>query len=181
METVEVDLKKMANQATISVVLKNFKQWQIRMRVGMRVIKLAAWIMGTNIEFKEAVPFGRMTGPGSITEEPCQCLCGWSGTVWGCEADVDGDGSLGCPECGRVIEWTKDAASVSLDDVDGLVENLIEYTDQYFGSSDENGIARLVGEAEDVLIAQGETNWDDVYLRKICKEKYYDWKKDRLA
>lgn len=41
----------------------------------------------------------------SITEQRCECLnCGWSGTVWDCEADVDEDGSLGCPVCLEIIE-----------------------------------------------------------------------------
>lgn len=41
----------------------------------------------------------------SITEQPCRCgRCGWTGTVWDCEGDVDGDGSLGCPECLAAVE-----------------------------------------------------------------------------
>jgi hypothetical protein len=40
-----------------------------------------------------------------ITDQPCQCLqCGWIGTVWDCEGDIDDDGSLGCPECLAIIE-----------------------------------------------------------------------------
>lgn len=39
----------------------------------------------------------------SITSVPCRCACGWKGTVYDCEPDVDGDGSLGCPECQRVV------------------------------------------------------------------------------
>lgn len=39
---------------------------------------------------------------GSITEQPCQCLCGWRGTVRDCE------GGLGCPMCKRVVELTID-------------------------------------------------------------------------
>jgi hypothetical protein len=38
-----------------------------------------------------------------ITEVPAVCKCGWRGTVGDAEPDVDGDGSLGCPECGAVI------------------------------------------------------------------------------
>lgn len=40
----------------------------------------------------------------SITEQPCHCPCGWVGTVWDCEGDVDGDGNLGCPNCLEVVE-----------------------------------------------------------------------------
>lgn len=41
----------------------------------------------------------------SITEQPCQCdNCGWSGVVLDCEGDVDGEGSLGCPQCLKVVE-----------------------------------------------------------------------------
>ncbi len=32
----------------------------------------------------------------ALMECPC---CGWEGTVYECEPDVDGDGSLGCPVC----------------------------------------------------------------------------------
>lgn len=39
----------------------------------------------------------------SITKVSCTCVCGWQGTVYDCEPDIDGDGSLGCPECGKVI------------------------------------------------------------------------------
>lgn len=41
-----------------------------------------------------------------ITDLPCKCTCGWSGTVYDCEPDIDGDGGLGCPECNKVIEVT---------------------------------------------------------------------------
>lgn len=41
----------------------------------------------------------------SIFDVPCLCpKCSWSGTVYDCEPDVDGDGNLGCPECKTVIE-----------------------------------------------------------------------------
>lgn len=41
----------------------------------------------------------------SITEQPCRCDdCGWSGVVLDCEGDVDGEGSLGCPQCLKVVE-----------------------------------------------------------------------------
>ena len=33
--------------------------------------------------------------------------CGWGGVVDECEPDVDGDGSLGCPKCGTVVEQPK--------------------------------------------------------------------------
>ena len=41
----------------------------------------------------------------SIGEVATFChKCGWVGTVETCEPDVDGDGSLGCPECNSVVE-----------------------------------------------------------------------------
>lgn len=41
----------------------------------------------------------------TITDQPCKCSnCGWTGIVWDCEGDVDGDGNLGCPECLMVVE-----------------------------------------------------------------------------
>lgn len=39
-----------------------------------------------------------------IVDVECTCSgCGWIGTVGNCEPDVDGDGSLGCPECLTVV------------------------------------------------------------------------------
>ncbi|MFH1738997.1 MAG: hypothetical protein ABIH23_08310 [bacterium] len=29
--------------------------------------------------------------------------CGWEGSVYQCEPDCDGDGSLGCPNCGEIV------------------------------------------------------------------------------
>lgn len=38
----------------------------------------------------------------SIGDVKCRCIyCEWAGTVYDCEPDVDGDGSLGCPKCLR--------------------------------------------------------------------------------
>jgi hypothetical protein len=37
-----------------------------------------------------------------ITDETAWCRCGWKGIVIDCEPDIDGDGGLGCPNCGRV-------------------------------------------------------------------------------
>lgn len=39
----------------------------------------------------------------SSTSIRCSCPCGWYGTVGDCEPDIDGDGSLGCPECDAII------------------------------------------------------------------------------
>ena len=59
---------------------------------------------------------------------------------------------------------------ISLTEIDSLVENL------------RKRYCRLMVEAEDILWAgRPETNWDDVYLRKICEEKYYDWQEDKSA
>ena len=66
---------------------------------------------------------------------------------------------------------------VSFDDIDSLIENLIEYTDIYFRNTEEEGIKQLIGDAEDWL--DGE-DYDDLYLRKICKEKFYDWQQDNV-
>ena len=41
-----------------------------------------------------------------ITDIERSCPCGWSGTVGEMDPDVDGEGSLGCPECGVVIVVT---------------------------------------------------------------------------
>lgn len=40
----------------------------------------------------------------SILDVACICSCGWCGTIGECEPDVDGDGSLGCPECLEVLD-----------------------------------------------------------------------------
>lgn len=39
-----------------------------------------------------------------ITDAPAMCAkCGWKGTVWECEPDIDGDGNLGCPDCNAIV------------------------------------------------------------------------------
>ena len=43
----------------------------------------------------------------SVFEIPVRCVapeCGWSGTVGEAVPDVDGDGSMGCPKCGRIVK-----------------------------------------------------------------------------
>ncbi len=45
-----------------------------------------------------------MTKLLSIGSVPRRCSsCGWSGILAECTPDVDGEGSLGCPRCGRVV------------------------------------------------------------------------------
>lgn len=40
----------------------------------------------------------------SIMEVRVECItCGWIGMVGDCEPDIDGEGSLGCPECCSII------------------------------------------------------------------------------
>lgn len=41
--------------------------------------------------------------------------CGWWGTVYEAEPDVDGDGSLGCPQCLSVVEFGAPNNSVQAD------------------------------------------------------------------
>jgi hypothetical protein len=48
----------------------------------------------------------------SITQQECYCSCGWTGTVWDCEPDVDDDGSLGCPECFKVVQVSKYSVTI---------------------------------------------------------------------
>lgn len=44
----------------------------------------------------------------SITEVQMICPnCNWTGPVADCEPDVDGDGSLGCPECEGIVTETE--------------------------------------------------------------------------
>lgn len=45
-----------------------------------------------------------------------ECSCGWVGVVWDCEPDVDGDGSLGCPECFKVVK-IKDSDDIIVTDI----------------------------------------------------------------
>ncbi len=43
----------------------------------------------------------------SILDQKMFCpKCGWKGTIWDCEPDVDGDGSLGCLICFSVMEMS---------------------------------------------------------------------------
>lgn len=49
----------------------------------------------------------------NITEARCQCPgCGWTGTVGECEGDVDGAGSLGCPECLALVEVLHETSKI---------------------------------------------------------------------
>lgn len=44
----------------------------------------------------------------SILDAPCICpKCGWRGTVYDCEPDVDDEGSLGCFKCETIIKMIK--------------------------------------------------------------------------
>jgi len=59
---------------------------------------------------------------GSIYDVACNCpSCHWHGKVLNCEPDVDGDGSLGCPICGTVVDVSdvsnrkKSTANVEID------------------------------------------------------------------
>ena len=49
----------------------------------------------------------------SLFKVPCSCSCGWSGIVDDLEPDVDGEGSLGCPECMKVVEVIVERAGSS--------------------------------------------------------------------
>jgi len=44
-----------------------------------------------------------VSGLISIYDVPACCTCGWKGRVFDCVPDCDGDGSLGCPECGKFV------------------------------------------------------------------------------
>lgn len=79
------------------------------------------------------------------------------------------------------VKETDGGHAASLDDLDSLVENLIEYTSKYFRADDATGIACLVGDAEDILIAHEERDWDDIYLRKTCERKFHDWKREKTT
>ncbi len=80
-------------QARLRRVLAEFNRGR---RSGIEICPYCDTILSDQVNERE--------GLTSITEQPCQCPCGWSGTVWDCEGDVDGDGGLGCPECLRLIE-----------------------------------------------------------------------------
>lgn len=57
----------------------------------------------------------------SIGDVKCRCqYCDWFGTVYDCEPDVNGEGSLGCPECSRVM---RDVSNYEIcERVSGLAE-----------------------------------------------------------
>lgn len=62
-----------------------------------------------------------------ITEVEMKCKYGWIGTVWNCKPDVDGDGSLGCPECLKVIEVIIKETFYGFCEVTNQSESLITY------------------------------------------------------
>lgn len=44
----------------------------------------------------------------SILDADAWCdSCLWHGIVDDCIPDIDGDGNLGCPECGEIVETEK--------------------------------------------------------------------------
>jgi hypothetical protein len=47
-----VDMKEMANRVTITATLKNARQFHWRVWLGVRLIKLAAWVMWMDVEFE---------------------------------------------------------------------------------------------------------------------------------
>lgn len=46
--------------------------------------------------------------------------CDWYGTVYDCEPDVDGEGSLGCPECGAIVDESLKTKIGHLGNINGL-------------------------------------------------------------
>ena len=74
----------------------------------------------------------------SITDVKCYCqYCNWFGTLKDCEPDIDGDGSLGCPECSRVM---RDISKYDiLERVAGLgeIERAIEWLKEILKISNE--------------------------------------------
>jgi hypothetical protein len=55
MASATLDVKEVANNITLNVTLKHHKQWRVRLAVGAWLIRLAAWVMWMNVEFKEPV------------------------------------------------------------------------------------------------------------------------------
>jgi hypothetical protein len=100
--------------AIMEIIIKRF-DWFFDKHIGLG-LRWDNWLYPLHLSI--AFPFVTITvGIGKlkeqsgeltrITDQPCLCSkCGWSGTVWDCEGDVDGDGNLGCPECLEIIEVT---------------------------------------------------------------------------
>ena len=53
--------------------------------------------------------------------------CGWWGTVYEAEPDIDGDGSLGCPQCLSVVEFGAPNKSVQRTALQVRILNAICY------------------------------------------------------
>ena len=48
------DTKRIANHITMKVELKRYQGWLWRVKLGMLLIRLAAWIMWVDVEIKDA-------------------------------------------------------------------------------------------------------------------------------
>ncbi len=52
-KTLELDVKKLAKQNTVTYTLKRSTQWHYRLRISYLLLRLAAWIGWYNVEFED--------------------------------------------------------------------------------------------------------------------------------
>ncbi len=76
-----------------------------RIKIHAETVEILISVLdGIGYEVCDVATFGRNEDLPRITEQTVECSCGWRGTVYDCEPDVDGDGSLGCAECSAVVK-----------------------------------------------------------------------------
>lgn len=46
----ELDAKKLANEITVTVKIKHYHSWRVRLWIALRLISFAAWLAWLNIE-----------------------------------------------------------------------------------------------------------------------------------
>jgi hypothetical protein len=106
----KVDARKLMKDhmtMTVEVRIANVRLVKICLWIALKLVKLASWLGGYGLKINQEVGVlvtEKDIQPGYITDVPCRCMkCGWTGTVWACEPDIDREGSLGCPNCGYII------------------------------------------------------------------------------
>lgn len=50
---VKTDAKKLANEITVTVKIKRYHSWRIRLWIAVKLISFAAWLAWLNVDFQE--------------------------------------------------------------------------------------------------------------------------------
>jgi len=94
----------------------------------------------------------------SITKMGMFCpVCNWTGLVEETEPDIDGDGSLGCPNCYAVVEPNKEHTLY------------LDYTKKAAGAFDQWQEMKRVAEEEYKQAIQDAIEWYETEIKRLNK------------